>query len=194
MSRPRQRKPIPLMNSEGLQSTGSGTSNTFVSVPQETYSSRSSQFVARMNQAIPEFGGALGNELARIQEEDKLEQTQRAALGMEPSEDATKAGAAAHAAVGQRNAANEAIRRLTATAATFEGTDAEWNQIVADEQAALLQGSEDKNLIAAVGGVFRDQMAGVNDVRFKAKQEQDQKAKYETTSNSLHATTCGSQG
>lgn len=185
MSKAPQRQPVPMMQSQSLQRAAS-TSDAFAPIDRiEAPKSRSSQVLSMLNEVLPGIATGATNEIKRVLNEDKVRQENRALMNLAPTEDATKAGVKAHQAVGFRNQATEAVRQLEVQAASFEGTEEEWEDVVSSAQDRLLQQlGDDGNVIDAVGSIFREGLGRVADTRFKAVQQQDQMAKYRTTISS----------
>lgn len=185
MSKAPTRNPVPMMPSQQLQRAANNSDN-FAPIDQmKVPKSRSSQLLDTLNEVLPGVAEGLTNQIKRATNADKVRQENRALMNLAPTEDATKAGVKAHQAVGVRNEASESIRVLKAQADTFEGTDEEWEDVIASSQDRILQQlGGDANTIDAVGDIFREGLPQVADVRFKAQQVKDQQEKYRTTISS----------
>lgn len=174
----------------GLQSRAAGSVG-FAPIREQTIpEDRVTNFMGTLSKVLPAASELLTAEFTKQAETDALLQENRAALGLEPTEDATNAGVSAHKAVTVRNAAMDAAAALQEEAKTFEGTDEDWEMHIAEKQRELLDAvGEDPEAVKAAGKVFQDKYASTALTRYAAKQEQQQIATYNTGMDSLQLAT-----
>jgi hypothetical protein len=186
------RTPQSLVPAERLQRRSRGAVGFHPVTAEQVPESRATRLLGTLTKVLPaaakEYEAALDKKI----ESDKLLQESRAALGQEPTNDATVAGAKAHELVDTRNAAVVYAYQLQEDAKTFEGTDEEWEQHVLDTQNTLMSTiGNDKDAITIAGSVFQKEFGKAALNRYKAKQEQHQTKLYQTNINSLHLATQG---
>ena len=185
MSKP-QTRPIPLAQPVRLQRAAI-KSETFGKISQVTSQpSRISQAFSTLNKLIPEAAGLASSQLNSTAQEDETRQTARALNGMEPTEDATKVGRTAHRMVDVRNLTNEAMLQINEDAATFVGTQEDWEDHIVERQNDLFAATgNDEDTLKVTGAIFREQLPKSQLIKFRAEQVRDQKAKYATTKTSF---------
>lgn len=186
------RTPQSLVPAEGLQRRSRGAVGFHPVTAEQVPESRATRLLGTLTKVLPaaakEYEAALDKKI----ESDKLLQESRAALGQEPTNDATVAGAKAHELVDTRNAAVVSAYQLQEDAKTFEGTDEEWEQhVLATQNNLMAMIGNDKDAITIAGSVFQKEFGKAALNRYKAKQEQHQTKLYQTNINSLHLATQG---
>tara|TARA_R110000851_G_scaffold317339_1_gene480809 strand:+ start:35824 stop:37989 length:2166 start_codon:yes stop_codon:yes gene_type:complete len=148
--------------------------------------SKMSQAFDTLNRIIPEAAKLASSQLNARAQEDETRQTARALNGMEPTEDATKAGRTAHRMVDVRNKTNEMMVKINEDASSFVGSPDEWEEHVVERQNELfaLTGTGE-DALKVTGSIFREQLPKAQLVKYRADQIRDQKAKYLSTKTSF---------
>lgn len=178
--------PIPLARPVQLQQAAL-KSQTFGKISDvKTQPSRLSQAFDTLNRLVPEAASLATSQLNEAAQEDATRQTARALNNLEPTEDATKAGRTAHQMVDVRNQTNEMMVMINEDATTFTGSPEEWEDHVISRQEELFQVTgTGEDALKVTGAIFREQLPKAQLVKYRAQQERDQKAKYQTTKTSF---------
>lgn len=106
-------------------------------------------------EAAGHVGTAAGTYMQQKVDEDKTVQAMRFYEGMAPSDEATTAGYRTHAVLAMSNKVLESTAKLKNEAATFTGTDEEWQKRVRDAQT-----SDHNSLLEKYPSLKNDPLAG----------------------------------
>ncbi|MCK4858924.1 MAG: hypothetical protein KAT58_13200, partial [candidate division Zixibacteria bacterium] len=122
-----------------------------------------------------------GKHFQRKIAEDTVQQQSRAMRNLEPSDDATVAGYRAHSIIGLQNNVLSLSKEVEAEAATFTGTDDEWDEYLGSSFGAMhdnfllehphLEG--DVNALSAMNALFGEQLPKLGVARISGKLEQE---------------------
>lgn len=144
--------------------------------------------LATLVEAAGHVGTAAGTYMQQKVDEDKTVQAMRFYEGMAPSDEATTAGYRTHAILGMSNKVLDSTARLKNEAATFTGTDQEWEQKVRDTQTAdhnsLLEQyphlNNDPLANKAIVTMYGEQVPTIAAARISAKLNQEHQARLTT--------------
>lgn len=98
---------------------------------------RASNFADDLFRAASGAAKAAGMYMNDKLEDDKVKQANRALRGLVPTEDATVGGARAHMMVGAQNRVVSETARLKSQAESWQGSDAEWDNMVSQQRTKL---------------------------------------------------------
>lgn len=148
---------------------------------------------------------AVGTELQKRVEEDKVRQTNRALRGLAPSSEASEAGKVAHGFVGLQNKVAAATARSREAAKRFTGTDEEWDETqvqemdriqteLFDEYPELNTPDQQRALLGHITNAFLEQAPGIASAREFAKIDQEHRARLNTYRDSMLSRTAELEG
>lgn len=131
---------------------------------------------------------AVGTHLKTKIEEDKVRQMNNAFMGLQPSDDATKAGYRAHSVVGLQNEVLSETVRLKELAGRFEGNDSDWGEELVQSRNKIQESlfkrypglKEDPDTLTAITSMFNEQAPQLAAARVAGKLEQEHVKRQET--------------
>lgn len=132
-------EPIYRQKTQGLErrtQRAKASARTIDRTPAATQVTDTSYGVQVLNSIINAAGAVttkIGMDMQKRIENDKVKQLNQALRGAAPTDDATEAGYLAHSVVGLQNKVLTSSTRLRSEAASFTGTDEEWDNKVSTE-------------------------------------------------------------
>ena len=131
--------------------------------------------------AAGKAAGTYDQHLKKKIEEDKVRQMNQAFLGMQPTDDATKAGYKAHSIVGMQNLVLSETVRLKDEALSFEGTDEEWSEYVVQSRSGLQDQfsakyphlQDDPEALDVMTSLYNEQAPQLTNARMQGKLTQE---------------------
>lgn len=135
-------------------------------------------------------------------EADKVLQANRALKGLMPTEDATYGGTRANMMVGAQNGINEMTMRLKDDAASWSGTEEEWNTHVVDQRNQFEAGihekypelANDRDTSKMVTNMFMEQQPTIQASKVSADLQREHIDRQNTFQTRLTQVTAGKDG
>lgn len=152
-----------------------------------------------LNTVLNASGQALqlsGQKFKQKIEDDKVRQMNRALLDLQPTDDSTQAGYVAHGIVGVQNEVLKETKRLEQLAATFQGSDEEWQEELVQSRSRVQEGAfskypqldseESRNqFLGVITNSFLEQSPRLTTARISGKLEQERQARITTFQENL---------
>lgn len=148
-----------------------------------------------LNQVAPKY---IGEKV----EADKVLQANRALKGLMPTEDATAGGTRANMMVGAQNGINEMTMRLKDDAASWQGTEDEWNAHVVQQRNDFEQSiyqkypelTSDRDTSKLVTNMFMEQQPTIQASKVSADLQREHQDRANTFQTRMTQTTAGKDG
>ncbi|UNA00899.1 hypothetical protein VLVyarbaL_00012 [Erwinia phage VyarbaL] len=148
-----------------------------------------------LNQVAPKY---IGEKV----EADKVLQANRALKGLMPTEDATTGGTRANMMVGAQNGINEMTMRLKDDAASWQGTEDEWNAHVVQQRNDFEQSiyqkypelTSDRDTSKLVTNMFMEQQPTIQASKVSADLQREHQDRANTFQTRMTQTTAGKDG
>ena len=148
---------------------------------------------------------AVGTELQKRAEEDKVKQTNRALRGLLPSNDATETGKVAHSFVGLQNKVSAATARAKDEAARFQGSDDEWDEYMVGQMQTIQDelfeqypdissNKQKREMLGHITNAFSERLPELTSAREFGKINQEHVARLNSFRDSLTSRTAGLEG
>lgn len=189
-----------------VQSTGgprmAATQAIQASTPTYTDYSQGSAFLDDLMNVATSFAKVGTDIMNQAVEDDKVRQYNRALRGLMPTEDATVGGARAHMLVGLQNDVLEQTMALQDAAKRFQGTQAEWEQLVVDSRNLIQERimrqypglAGNKQTMKEITNAFMEQQPKIFAAREGALLERANQERMDSMRSRIHLVTDGLTG